>query len=143
MAGSPPCPRAPNLGPPGLASPAAAVTQALAPLPVKMEAPELLRVWVLAGEWQPRHPPWGHGRAWGNPPRQGGHGGDPQNGAGNGEGLGGDGGAELNKSVLSLVPGGLGTEGELFVGGGGIGEEEGAGPVPIPVPSPVPNTSQK
>ncbi|XP_038024743.2 alpha-sarcoglycan isoform X1 [Anas platyrhynchos] len=48
MAGSPPCPRAPNLGPPGLASPAAAVTQALAPLPVKMEAPELLRVWVLA-----------------------------------------------------------------------------------------------
>uniref|UniRef100_A0A8B9SRZ0 Alpha-sarcoglycan n=1 Tax=Anas platyrhynchos TaxID=8839 RepID=A0A8B9SRZ0_ANAPL len=48
VAGSPPCPRAPNLGPPGPASPAAAVTQALAPLPVKMEAPELLRVWVLA-----------------------------------------------------------------------------------------------
>uniref|UniRef100_A0A8C3CEE6 Sarcoglycan alpha n=1 Tax=Cairina moschata TaxID=8855 RepID=A0A8C3CEE6_CAIMO len=38
----------PVWAPPGPASPAAAVTQALAPLPVKMEAPELLRLWVLA-----------------------------------------------------------------------------------------------
>lgn len=83
MAGSLPCPRAPQLGPPGQASPAAAVTQALAPLPAKMEAPELLRVWVLAGEWRPHHPPWGHGRAGGAPSKEG-MGGTPRMGQGMG-----------------------------------------------------------
>ncbi|KAI6072663.1 Alpha-sarcoglycan-like protein [Aix galericulata] len=120
-----PCPQ---FGPPpGPASPAAAVTQALALLPVKMEAPELLRVWVLAGEWQPRHPPWGHGRAWGTPPRQGGHGGDRQDGAGNGEGMGGDGGAELNKSGGLWVPRGRWAMGKLRQGGA-------AAPAPAPAP---------
>lgn len=69
--------------PPSRASPAASVNQ---PWPrsrvlVKMEAPELLRVWVLAGEWEPRHPPQRgdtarpgvppEGREWGGPPERG------------------------------------------------------------------------
>lgn len=69
--------------PPGQASPAASVNQ---PWPrsralAAMEAPELLRLWALAGEWQPCHPPGGdtaehgvpsEGRGWdGVTPRAG------------------------------------------------------------------------
>ena len=44
----------PRRGPPPC-HPAVTVTQALAVLPEKMEAAALLRLWALAGEWQPQH----------------------------------------------------------------------------------------
>lgn len=107
--------------PPSRASPAASVNQ---PWPrsrvlVKMEAPELLRVWVLAGEWEPCHPPPREGTRPGQGyPQRGGNGGDPQRGVwmgvagGKGQWRGGKCGCDvtgLNKAVLSLVPAGFGT----------------------------------
>lgn len=65
-----------------------------------MEAPELLRVWVLAGEWEPCHPPpeRGHGQARGTP-RGEGMGGTPREGCGWGLPVGRDSGGGENVAV--------------------------------------------